>query len=64
MSTVSPSEILRKLKKPSDTDKDGPNQKTQTDEAGDDKDDEKMTVKKGKRNSLIDFIAKNKKSAA
>lgn len=64
MSTVSPSKILRKLKKPIDTDKDDPRQKTTTDREGDDKNDEKMPLKKGKRNALIDFIAKNKKHAA
>ena len=64
MSTQSPSSILRKLKKPHDTDKDGPNQKTETDKQGDDRDDEKMPLKKGKRSALIDFIAKNKKHAA
>lgn len=64
MSTQSPSAILRKLKKPHDTDKDDPNQKTKTDKQGDDEHDEKMPLKKGKRNALIDFIAKNKKTAA
>jgi hypothetical protein len=64
MATQSPSAILRKLKKPHDTDKDDPRQKTTTDKQGDDKNDEKMPVKGGKRNALIDFIAKNKKHAA
>jgi hypothetical protein len=64
MATQSPSEILRKLKKPHNTDKDGPSQKTTTDKQGDDDHDEKMPAKGGKRNALIDFIAKNKKHAA
>jgi hypothetical protein len=64
MATQSPSAILRKLKKPHDTDKDDPSQKTRTDKDGDDKNDEKMPLKGGKRNALIDFIAKNKKNAA
>lgn len=61
---ATPSEVLRKLKKPSDTDKDGPSQKTRTDKDNDDKHDEKMPDKGVKRNALIDFIAKNKKHAA
>ena len=64
MSTVSPSKILSKLKKPHNTDKDDPDQKTRTDKQGDDEHDEKMPYKKGKRNALTDFIAKNKKHAA
>lgn len=61
---ATPSEILRKLKKSHDTDKDDPGQKTKTDKQGDDEHDEKMPLKKGKRNALIDFIAKNKKNVA
>lgn len=64
MSTQSPSAILRKLKKPHNTDKDGPSQKTKADKQGDDEHDEKMPLKGGKRNALIDFIAKCKKTAA
>lgn len=64
MATQAPSEILRKLKKPRDTDKDGPSQKTRTDKQGDDEHDEKISVKGGKKNALIDFIAKCKKNAA
>lgn len=64
MATQSPSAILRKLKKPHNTDKDDPDQKTRTDKDGDDKHDEKMPLKGGKRSALIDFIAKNKKTAA
>lgn len=64
MSTVSPSAVLRKLKKPHDTDKDGPSQKIDVDKQGDDKHDEKMPLKKGKRSALIDFIAKCKKTDA
>lgn len=56
-----PSEVLRKFKK---TDKGGPSEKTKADKQGDDEHDEKMSVKGGKRNTLIDFIAKNKKTAA
>lgn len=65
MATVSPNQILRKLKKPVDTDKDDPSQKSRTDKQGDDEHDEKMSVKSGgkKRNALIDFIAKNKKTS-
>lgn len=63
MATQSPSKILSKFKKSKDTDKDDPRQKTTTDKQGDDTNDEKYS-KGGKRNALIDFIAKNKKNAA
>lgn len=69
MATQSPSAILRKLKKSKNTDKDGPSQKTRDDKEGDDKEgddkhDEKAPAKGGKRNALIDFIAKNKSHSA
>lgn len=64
MATQSPSAILRKLKKSKNTDKDGPSQKTRDDKEGDDKHDEKAPAKGGKRNALIDFIAKNKSHSA
>jgi hypothetical protein len=63
---ATPSEILRKLKKP---------QKVSTEDKTDDKDGDKSKkqggktqntekLSSGKRNALIDFIAKNKKHAA
>lgn len=59
-----PSQILRKDKKPRNTDKDGPSTKVRADKQGDDEHDEKMPMKKGKKNALIDFIANCKKHAA
>jgi hypothetical protein len=52
-----PSAILKKAKKKQAD-------PVRADKQGDDKHDEKMPVKGGKRNSLIDFIAKCKKTAA
>lgn len=58
---ASPSEVLRKIKK---AEKKKPSDPVRTDKQGDDEHDEKMPLKGSKRSALIDFIAKNKKTAA
>lgn len=55
---ATPSEILRKTKKPGDT-----SQKTRTDKEGDDDNDEKMPAKGRKTNALVDWIGKHKKTS-
>lgn len=57
---ATPSQILCKTKK---SDEKEPSTKVRTDKQGDDEHDEKMPVKGTKRNALIDFIAKSKKSS-